>query len=302
MSDLSAQISQSACDKLMDSITYPFIAAEKNEPFPGCSNMAAADTDTAFYRYKDTEADALLANCVKTVRTRGTSDTDVSIEDQIYAFGGSIIQQAKLIRDACEHPDYEGPDKAQLDKIIDGGIEHLGAGLRGIMGDWGIYAWCPRFRITVKSRPSLKLASPRIDLDGIRVEIRATGELYAKYPWWNCYKWCLKWEKVHKCDRIASATVAPDIAIDAHADLTVAGLTINAQGTFDKLRLDYPILRDLPLEGLANKLLAARTMTIYDASKLIATVPVVESRFVIEALDLPASPHGIEVGVTLRAV
>jgi hypothetical protein len=264
--------------------------------------MAVTSSDTAFYRYKDKEADALLADCVKMVRTRGNGDTSVSVEDQLYAFAGSIIQQAKLVRDACDKPDYEGPGKAELDTIIDGGIENLGVGLRGIMSDWGIYAWCPRFRVTVKSQPTLKLASPRIDLDGVRLEIRATGELYAKYPWWNCYKWCLKWEKVHKCDRIASVTVAPDIAIDAHADLSVDGLTITATGIFDKLRLDFPILRDLPLEGLANSLLAARSMTIYDASKLIATVPVVQSRFVIEAIDLPASPDGIEVGVTLRAV
>ena len=298
MSDLSARIDQTACDKLLQSIHYPFVPLERNEPFPGCDKLVAAEVD-GLYRYPDADVDRLFANSVEQINTRDTN-TDVTVEDQIFAFGGSIIQQAKLVREAADKPDYEGPDKAELDAIIDGGIPLLGKSLRRVMSDWGIYAWCSHLRVTVKSRPGLKLSSPRIDLTGLRLEVRATGELHAKFPWWNCYQWCLRWRKVHKCERIASLTVSPDLAIDAHAGLEIAALRVLASASFDRLRLDYPILRDLPLEGLANSLLKVKRVPVYDAAPLIATVPVLQSRFVVDSLDLPPTGDGIEIGVNLR--
>jgi len=233
------------------------------------------------------------------VRTRGRPVGDQPVADQIYAFGGSILEQAKKALDvATTSSDYEGPDKKKLQEVVNGGIE----GLVDTLGDFGIYAWNPFLRVTIKKKPRVSLRSPRIDLNGISIEVAATGELWSKYPWWNCYKWCTKWEKVHKCDRIASLTVSPDIAAEAHATIEAAAARVLVRGEFDKLRLDYDILNKIPLEGVANKALKGKPLFVYDASQLIATVPILQSRFGIEKIVLPPNPGGIGVGVVLRQI
>jgi hypothetical protein len=149
-------------------------------------------------------------------------------------------------------------------------------------------------------RPQINLRSPRIDLKGIRVEVKATGELWAKYPWWNCYKWCTKWKKVIKCDRVGSLTVAPEIAAEAHASVEARGTEVIVRGEFDRLRLAYPILDKIPLEGIANGALRDKLIFVYDAAKLVFAVPVLGSRFRVESINLPALDPGIGVGVVVR--
>lgn len=298
--DLFAEVNQSACEKLLSSVSYPFVVMERKEDFPGCRSIRTW-RESEYYRYTDDEVDEMFRACVQNVRDRGTS-TENTIDDDLLAFGGAIIQQAKLILDAVDRDGYEGPTRQQLETIVDGGVEALGGNLRSVLGDFGIYAWNPHLKVTLKSKPTLRLASPRIDLDGVRLEVLAKGELWVKYPWWNCHKWCLKWVKVIKCDRIGSITVSPDIAADAHADLSSRGTRVYAKAQFDRLRLDYPILKEIPLEGLANSVLGKREMEIYDASKLVASVPVLNSSFGVDSITLPPSTDSIGVGVDIKQV
>lgn len=297
--DLYGEVNQTACDKLLGSVKYPFVLFDRQESFPKTLGEATIE-DGGFYRFTDAETDELFKAAVNEAGTRG----EATVHDQVFAFGGGILQQAKVMLDAltAKPDEFEGPSKEELERIINGGIENLGANLRGFLGDWGIYAWCPHLRATVKSKPSIKLQSPRIDLSGLRMEFRATGELWAKYPWWNCYKWCLKWKKVTKVDRIASITVTPDVAIDAHARISAKAAQVFAEGKFDKLRLDYDILRKIPLEGLANRAVAGKEIAVYDGSQLVATVPLLKSRFTLDKITLPAKPDAIGVGVTVRQV
>ena len=74
------------------------------------------------------------------------------------------------------------------------------------------------------------------------------------------------------------------------------------RGVFDKLRLDYPILDQIPLEGLANLALRNKTLFAYDAAQLIATVPVLKSRFTVDSISLPASSNSLPVSVVIRQV
>ena len=179
-----------------------------------------------------------------------------------------------------------------------GGIKNL----VNTLGDWGLYAWCPYLRVVLKRKPQLNLGSPRIDLTNISITVTATGELWAKYPWWNCYQWCTSWKKVIKCDRIASLTVSPDIRAAAHANCESTGSRVYVRGEFDSLRLDYPILDKIPLEGIANRALADRLVYVYDAAQLVETVPVLQSHFTVGSISLPPTASGISVGVTLRQV
>jgi hypothetical protein len=63
-----------------------------------------------------------------------------------------------------------------------------------------------------------------------------------------------------------------------------------------------PILEKIELAPFANKALADRLAFIFDASKLIATVPVLEAKFAVETLTLPPSTAGISAEVSLREV
>jgi hypothetical protein len=300
MSDLSAEVNQTTCDKLLASVKYPLTVVERRESFPGCDRVKTLD-DGDFYRYSDEEVDEMFAECVKFVRT-DTTRTEETFYDQLYAFGGTVIQQAKTILDASDESDYEGPSKEELTSIIDGGIENLGKTLRGFLGDWGVYAWNSYLKVVLKEKPTLKLESPRTDLDNVRIDVRATGELWAKYPWYNCHRWCTKWKKVIKCDKIASLTVGVDIKADAHADIAASGTKVLARAKFDKLRLDYPILKEIPLEGIANGALSSKFVEVYDASKLIATVPVLGSSFAVDTIALPAKNDGVRVEVTIKQI
>lgn len=295
--DLYGEVNQTCCDKLLGSVKYPFVLFDRQESFPKTAGGAELE-EGGFYRFTEEETDELFRTAVDQAGTRG----DATVHDQVFAFGGTILQQAKTMLDArnAKPEEFEGPSKEELEAIINGGIENLGTTMRGFLGDWGVYAWCPHLRATVKSKPAIRLQSPRIDLDNVRLEFRATGELWVKYPWWNCYKWCLKWKKVIKFDRIASITVTPDIAIDAHAVISATGAQVFAEGRFDKLRLDYDILDKIPLEGLANRAIAGKKVPIYDGAQLVATVPLLKSRFTLDKIDLPPKSDAVGVGVTLR--
>jgi hypothetical protein len=289
--DLYAEVHQSASDKLLGSVTYPFTVFERKQDFPGCPNLAMARVG-AFYQYTLKESTQLLTNAVK-----GAAPTK-AINDQVYSFGGSIIEQAKKVLDAANTAGqkYKGPNKKQLQAIVEGGIPNL----VHTLSDWGLYAWCPYLRVVARTEPSLTLASPRIDLTNVKINVTATGELWAKYPWWNCYEFCTSWKKVIKCDKIGSITVSPDIKAAAHANIEASGSIVTARGVFDLLRLDYPILDKIPLEGIANDALGSKLVYVYDASQLVETVPVLKSRFTVGTITLPGTSGGISVGITLR--
>jgi hypothetical protein len=293
--DLYAELDQSACDKVLGSVKYPFAVVDQNQPFPGCSR--AASPSPAFYAYHPEEIRKLLKDAVDFIRAE-KGHTELTLHDQIYSFGGSILEQTKKVLDALTNGGdrYSGPSKVDLEHILDKGIE----GLVDTLGDFGFYAWCPHLKVSLRTEPRLLLSSPRIDVKGLRVEAEATGELWAKYPWWNCYKWCLKWEKVIKCERIASVSPRLDVAADAHANFQVNGVEVVCRAEFDRLRLDYPILDKIPLEAVANLFLKNKTIPVYDASKLVQTIPIFGSKFGVDCIELPPLSEALGVAVVVK--
>jgi hypothetical protein len=247
--DLLAEVAQSSSDKLLSSVSYPLKAVERWMNFPGCARLAK-DDDAEMYTYSTKEKAELLAKALEYVKKGDRDRSNHTVYDGVYSFGGSMIEQHRRVLDALEGAgnDYEGPPRKELQNVLDGGI----SGLVKTIGDWDLIAWCNYLRVVIKKQPSITLASPRIDLKGVSVNVTAGAELWAKYPWWNCHNWCFKWEKVIKCDRIASITVSIDLAADAHADVNATGPLVAIQAAFDRLRLDYPILDKIPLEGIAN--------------------------------------------------
>lgn len=300
--DLYGEVGQSASDKVVGSVSYPFTAFEVSQVFPGCTKLAAEmvkEEAAPFYELTKEEIADLLSTSVRDV-SGSQSSSEISVSSEVFTFGGDIIQQARHVIDAASKAgsEYEGPDVADLKKIVDGGIENL----VDTLGDWGIYAWCRYLRVIVEKKPQIKLSSPKLNLNGIEIKVTASGELWSKYPWWKCYKWCTKWKKVIKCKRIASITVSPRIKAEAHAVLKAEAAKIFAQGRFDKLRLNYNILDKIPLEGLANKALKDKLVYAYDAGNFVAAVPLLESKFTVDTVTLPASNDSLNVGISLRQV
>jgi hypothetical protein len=120
--DLYAEVQQSACDKLLSSVTYPFTVFEHREEFPGCSRLAA-QADGPYHEYSKAEMKALLRKSVRDI----SRAKDESVYGDLYSFAGSIVEQAKKVLDAAESAgrDYEGPPKAEMRAIVEGGIENL---------------------------------------------------------------------------------------------------------------------------------------------------------------------------------
>jgi hypothetical protein len=301
--DLFGEVTQSASDKLLQSVDYPFTVFNVREDFPGCSRAAKGaieplDENPPLHVYTEKEVRELLEEATRRVVKREEDEGETTLYDEVFSFAGSVVEQAKRVLEASRNKDYEGPDPEELQRIVDGGIE----GLVDTLGRLEFYAWCSRLRVVAKRRPRIGLRSPRIDLNGIRIAVKATGELWVRYPWWNCYKWCTKWKKVYKCKRIARLTVEPDIAAEAHATLRAKEAQVLAFAKFDRLRIDEPVLRRIPLEGFANQALGDKPVFVYDASKLVATVPVLGSRFSVDKIVLSPSPDSIGVGVVIREV
>lgn len=292
--DFSASIKQQAIDKLLNSTTYPLVALDRKQDFPGC-DKSAKELDLVAYKYSKKESKALLEQAVAAIKAKKLSADSVSSE--IYSEAAGIIEQCKRASIAAKEAgkDYEGPNPKEYDAVVNGGI----IGLVDTLSDVEFYAFCSHLKITIRQRPQIKLSSPRIDLSGVMLEILATGELWWKYPWANCYRWCTKWEWVKKCKRIARLTVSPEIKAKAHCNFSTQGARVLAKGRFDELRLDYPILDKIPLEGLANSALDGKPVPVYDASKLIATIPIFESEFGIKSITLPPDPSGLTVTVEI---
>lgn len=113
--------------------------------------------------------------------------------------------------------------------------------------------------------------------------------------WWFGWKWAL----------ILSVTVPDpgiDFVFDADANFNAAGATVTVTAHFNKLRLDYSILNGIPLEGLANSILGSKPLAVYDASKLIATIPIFESHFAVADINLPRTNGGITVEATVKQI
>lgn len=292
--DLYAEVQQSVCDKLLGSVKYPFKVLEQRQDFPKDEKLPS--TAMGLYKLSKEEISALLKESLRKIK--GSKGSNSSIHSQVFSFAGSVIQQAKSVIDAAKSAGdkYQGPDVKEMQKIVDDGIE----GLVNTLGDFDIYFWCSYLAVKLNKQPKLLLASPVITLDDIKVEVTATGEIWAKYPWWNCHQWCTQWEKIHKFDKIASLTVSPELKAKAHANLSLNGTMLNATATVDELRLNYEILDKIPLEGIANDQLGNSPIFVFDASKLVSTVPLLETKFVISSLLLPSSSTSIGIGVVLK--
>jgi hypothetical protein len=300
--DLSATIEQSTADKLLNSVKYPFLIIDYHKPFPQTFQIEDS-YDTANYFYSTKEIDDLLERAEKFggLENSNFPDSDEHyIEHQIYDVTSEIIEQAKNCLDAINSGDsrYTGPTKKEVEIILEGGITKLRSYFKGIR----VAAHLSFFRLTLPKKPTIILNSPRFDLKNTPIRVEATGELWCYHPFLKCSRWCLKWRYGWKWDRIASITVSPNLVADAYAQAVTENALIKVYAQFNKLRLDYDVLRDIPLEGLVNDKLKNRALYIFDTTKFVATIPIMNSRFQIDKIILPPVNNKIQIDITVKEI
>jgi hypothetical protein len=76
------------------------------------------------------------------------------------------------------------------------------------------------------------------------------------------------------------------VRADASATAIVDNLVVYLEPKVDDLRLDYPILRDLPLAKIVNASLKSKHVALFDGNKLVALLPYVNTAFKIRSLNI----------------
>jgi hypothetical protein len=297
--DLSATIEQSSVDKLVNSITYPFTVMDKTYAPPG-RVVSGADVGFPYSR-------ADIKTILKDAGNLGgeidlvvpTDDADDQMLRDVLGAASTVVESAKACLDAMTNPSYQGPPRNVPQAILNGGVAGLADSAKGIQ----IIAHLAWLKIVLNDKPAISLNVPTIGLGGIDVSVSATGELWWYHPTFHCSSLCFNWSVTWGWDRIVPITVNNiKIACSAHANVSAAGTLITVQGFIDKLRLDYPILRDIPLEGFANDFLGNKLIVVFDAGKFLATVPVLNSNFAISSVQLPPSQGRIEADIAIKQI
>lgn len=323
-SDLQSTINQSAADKLIRSVAYPFTVFERKTPYKGLAMLSfdADELDEAgagmMTEFEDDQYKALLEEVAK---------TPVRYDEQGIVEATNLAQQtrqalieigqnareckeAKQALDARPEPDkpaWDGPTEEELNEII-ATAESSSPDLESLraLGDWGIAALVTWIRVQVREAPGLTLNSPTVGLS-VKVGADGTGEVWLKHPWLKCVKrkWgiCYGWKKIVKHTLLLRVTLRGiKVRANARAHFETDRALVKARGEFIELRLDHRYLDRIPLERVANLALADRKVTVFDAGKLVATVPVLGSRFTVDRLDLPQASGAVTVQVTVRQV
>ena len=301
--DLTAAVGQSTVDKLLASVPYPLVLFDQSWPFSGY-RIATSGTGDPDYLYSKTQVAALLAgaqNSRSPKEVKRPATLDDQINQEILRSAGTVIESAKQSLAAQqESPStYSGPDPTLLNKVLAGGVKNLLVAFDDIQFKAHL-AW---LKIAIADRPTVTLNSPTVGISGLNVLASATGELWWYHPTFHCSSLCLNWSVTWGLDRIAAVTVTDiKIAADAHATLSTDRALVQAQGIFDKLRLNYKILDQIPLEGIANDQMAKQLVPVYDAGKYVASVPVLGSKFAVSAVDVPAANGQLVVNIQIKQI
>jgi hypothetical protein len=299
------EVRQNMMDELLDATAFPLTIVEHTTPFPSSryglagslSKEMAMEEDPSVYFLNDEEVDQLLQDADGFLPdSRKAPDAKDEVTEGILFEGGRIVQEAKdLLRRMDADPDVqvEGITKAELEAIVNGGVKEL----RKSLGRFPIAFHCPLLRVQVLKRPSVSLGVPTTKLADGKVKVTATGEMWIKVPKIVCKRWCTRWSITWKWVRAASITVSVELSVAASVNVFADGPRVVMRAAIDRLRLDYPILRNIPLEGIANRILGGKLVYVFDASRFVASIPVIETKFTVGGINLPTSTGAITVEV-----
>ncbi|HEY1870149.1 MAG TPA: hypothetical protein VGG71_03780 [Chitinophagaceae bacterium] len=305
--DLLASISQSAVDKLLNSAAFPLVLVNTTNPPPGIViTTENADSDEIILT---PEAVAKLlheiSSSVNHTRTRIPEPrSDSMFYSEAISNLSETIESAKSYLTArtsagnTKPPTpFEGPDPAYAQSILDGGIEGL-ASIKGIE----FKLICSKLQVIADNKPNLTVNGPIVSITNSKITTNATAELWWYHPTFHCSAFCTHWSVTWSWDRVASVSASLRVDLDGYVTVVVNGKILYASLHINKLRLDYPLLRDIPLEGIANRVLATKQIPIFDAGNFIASIPIINSRFSIDAIDIPSISGGLEIDIAIKQI
>jgi hypothetical protein len=289
-SDLYAAAEQSLVDKVVSDAQYPLTIVDQWWPF---------DPNSKDKTFSAEEVKQQLARA-KTIDCSKTSSKDVSC----------IIQKTDLVAREMLHEsvdsirrakakagtDWRGPSGKELDELESRSLpvkEHLA-----------------HLHIELSKAPSIKISGISTSLNDVSVEVDAIGETWVQVPTGVCTKVCsvlgievcceghveLQWRKILEID-----TPRIDWSINADVALVADNLIVYGVPIITRLVLDYEILRDINLEYFANLALRDKRLPIIDATKIVAVLPYVNTKYRVK--DLAVSGAGeIRVDVVVEKV
>jgi hypothetical protein len=287
-----AGVTQDLVDKVLGDVSYPLTVVDQRW---SCVSMVGGFAPTATGELSASSKNELLtfAQTGATV----SPDTDPPL-DQIArdirtnndAFVRSIMEiraERKLAGD-----EWKGPTDAEIDAVEKQGIEFK------VCLTW--------LQVVLNSRPSIKLSGSAIPVNGIKLGVSASAQLWAKVPTWVCDKhcwpnnWCC-WGHFEYRWKLVSDVTVRDIKIAADGKILpgIDKLLVLATGELTKLRLDYPILREIPLEKWANGELKNRRLPIFDAKEFVASLPLINAKYRIKTVALTGTSE-IRVSLTFE--
>jgi hypothetical protein len=308
MNDLSAKIEQSAVDKLLKSVNFPLTIVDVVTPPPG--NLFTRELiNENEITLSDTQAQELLTALSKVNTTHiqtipSINDGENKFYQEALSNISTTIESAKACLKALEAPQiqtssgqiFSFPDKTYLEKIVNGGVEGLLQTTKGLE----IKAICSDLKVIANNRPGLSLNGPKISVSNAKITVKATGELWSHLPSFHCSRWCTNWTITWRWVKLASVSVSVTIDLDAYIELISNGKIVSARGHVNKLRLAYPILKEIPLENIANNYLQGKLVPVFDAGSFIASVPVINSRFAIDSISIPNATGFTEIDISIK--
>jgi hypothetical protein len=303
--DLNAAINQSTANKLLNSTVFPLLIVNTTNPPPGVLITTESVNEDEIILSKEAVAN-LLKEIMKAVDPKSTRTPggDVKVYSEALSNLSQTIESAKAFLRAKKEAEstvpptpFEGPDPAYVQSILDNGIEGL-ANIQGIE----FKVICSKLQVIADNKPTLTLNGPNISVSNSKITTNATAELWWYHPTLHCSRFCTNWSITWGWDRIASASASVRVDFDGYASVIVNGKVLFASLHINKLRLDYPILREIPLEGIANRVLANKQIPIFDAGNFIASIPIINSRFVIDGIYIPVVAGGIEIDIEIKQI
>jgi hypothetical protein len=318
MKDLRADVNQSSFDKILNSTKFPLTLFEHSDPFKSLDDRVLLNDETTVY-FDEKKSIEIVKDAfygAKALEPFEAKDVNSVYRDAIKNEWYRINTEIEKLIEEQEKQNSKGGDpkipKTQLaDFTIDElkeiqtlapeeGFAKLYAKDRGGF----IKAHLAYARVEIASKPSLSVKSPNFSLQNLSVRTTATGELWMKVPVFKCCRTvlgiCVCFRIEWKWNKIASLTVSPKFGADVTIRFSESQLKIYAQGQFDKLFLDYFILREIDLKGLANSYLKNEKFEIYDAVKFVASLPYINTNFRIESLNLPPRVDGLSIEINIK--
>jgi hypothetical protein len=301
--DLAASINQTTADKLLDSVNFPLTLVNVTNPPPGnlLSTKEVNDDEVILAEAIVKQYLKEIAGSVSTGSTKSPNSDNRFYSEALSNLSGTI-ENAQAYLNARkkaneEGKEFEGPDEEYAIGIRDGGIEGL-VKIKGIE----FKAICSKLQVIADNKPNLSLNGSKVSVSNSKITTQATGELWWYHPTIHCSRWCTRWSVSWSWSRIASVSISVRVDLDGYVEIIVNGKILNAKLHINKLRLDYPILREIPLEGIANRVLSGKQIPIFDAGSFVASVPIINSKFAIDIISIPNTTGSIDIDIAIKQV